>query len=222
MGIGIDVPNAGLHLKGAGYPGSFMFIESSTGQDAGIRLYEGTTAQWHIFNNSAAGGLQIYNSGASTAIFAKQSNSYVGIRTTNPTYALHVNGDAAKTNGSTAWIISSDKRLKDIHGTYENGLYEILALQTIRYNYKKDNPRQLPSEIEQVGFIAQDVQKIFPEAVNVQEDGYLDFNIHSINVAMVNAVKDLNEENVQLKKKVDELEKRLQKLESFFQASASK
>ncbi|QGY45032.1 hypothetical protein GM418_15530 [Maribellus comscasis] len=222
VGIGTDTPDAGLHLKGTGYPASFMYIESSTGQDAGIRLYEGTEAKWHLFNNSAAGGLQIYNSDASTAIFAKQSNSYVGIRTTSPAYALHVNGDAAKTSGTTAWIISSDKRLKDIHGTYDKGLAAILELQPICYNYKKDNPRQLPSNKEQVGFVAQEVQKVFPEAVSQREDGYLDFNIHSINVAMVNAVKELNEENNQLKKQVENLENRLERMESLIGLSASK
>ena len=58
--------------------------------------------------------------------------------------------------------------------------------------------------------------------MNQKEDGYLDFNIHSINVAMVNAVKDLNEENIQLKKKVEDLGNRLERLESYFVVTASK
>ncbi len=169
------VPAAGLELKGSGFPDSFVYIESDAGQDAGLRLYEGATAKWHIFNSSTQGGLMIYNSEATPAIFAKQSNSYVGIGTTNPTYPLHVNGDAAKTSGTTAWVISSDRRLKNILGNYEKGLDEITALQPIKFKYKEDNPRNLPTNTELVGFIAQDVQKVFPEAVNQGEDGYLDF-----------------------------------------------
>ena len=38
---------------------------------------------------------------------------------------------------------------------------------------------------------------------------------------MVNAVKDLNDENNQLKKKIEDLESRLEKLESYFELRAS-
>jgi len=36
-------------------------------------------------------------------------------------------------------------------------------------------------------------------AVSEAEDGYLDFNIHAINVALVNAIKELKAENDNLK-----------------------
>lgn len=222
VGIGTTTPSAGLHLYGAGFPSSFMYLEANAGQDAGFRLYEGTTAKWHIFNNSSAGGLQIYNSASKTAIFAKQSNSYVGIGTTSPTQALHVVGNAYKTEGGTSWATSSDIRLKNLLGDYTKGLNEIVALQPVRYRYKKDNPRQLNSEMEQVGFVAQEVQKIFPEAVTEGEDGYLDFNIHPINIAFVNAIKELKTENEQLVTKVKDLESRLKKLEFILGESASK
>lgn len=222
IGMGTLIPAAGLHLKGTGYPSAFMYLEANSGQDAGFRLYESTTAKWHIFNNATAGGLHIYNSANKTAIFAKQSNSYVGIGTTNPTQALHVVGNAYKTSGGTSWATSSDIRLKNILGDYSKGLKEITALEPVSYIYKKDNPRQLDSDIEQVGFVAQEVQKIFPEAVTEGEDGYLDFNIHPINIAFVNAIKELKTENEQLTSKVKNLETRLAELESFVKAIASK
>lgn len=222
IGIGTINPQARLHLAGDGFPGSFMFLEAPSGQDAGFRLYEGLSAKWHIFNNASAGGLQIYNNAGKTAIFAKQSNSYVGIGTTNPTQALHVVGNAYKTEGGTSWATSSDIRLKNLLGNYEKGLAEISALQPVKYVYKKDNPRQLNSTEVQVGFVAQEVQKIFPEAVSEGEDGYLDFNIHPINVAFVNAIKELKTENDRLKSKVSNLESRLAELESLVKATASK
>jgi hypothetical protein len=130
-GIGIDIPQAGLHVQGYRFPDSFMFIEASVGNDAGIRLYDGETAKWHIFNNVASGGLQIYNTEGNTAIFAKQTNSFVGLGTTNPTQKLHVVGNAYKTEGGTSWATSSDLRLKTVLGDYEKGLNEITALQPV-------------------------------------------------------------------------------------------
>lgn len=130
----------------------------------------------------------------------------VTIKATNvPGYDLVVNGTAAKTGGGS-WSNLSDIRLKNVLGNFTKGLNEIMALQPIRFTYKDGNPRQLSSEEEQVGFIAQEVQKIFPEAVNQCADGYLDFNIHTVNVALVNAVKELKAENELLKERLKKLE----------------
>jgi hypothetical protein len=204
IGIGTEAPSAGLHLKGTGFPESFIFLEAATGNDAGFRIYEGAVAKWHIYNISGADGLHICNSAFTTAIFAKQSNSFVGINTTNPNYNLDVNGTAGKTGGGS-WSNSSDIRLKNVMGNYNKGLNEIAALQPILFKYKEGNARNLPSNTEQIGFVAQDVKKVFPEAVTEAEDGYLDFNMHAINVALVNAVKELKAENDQLKTESDKL-----------------
>ncbi|MEE4285670.1 MAG: tail fiber domain-containing protein, partial [Mariniphaga sp.] len=220
VGIGEYEPQAGLHLKGASFPNSFMYIQSDAGQDAGIRFYEGTTVKWHIFNNSALAGLQIYNNSGNNAIFCKQSNSFVGLGTTSPIQKLHVVGQACKTEGGTAWAVSSDLRLKTVLGDYQKGLNEIIALQPVRFRYLENNPRHLSSDIEQVGFVAQDVQEIFPEAVSEAEDGYLDFNIHAINIALVNAIKELKAENDRLKTENREQNSRIERLESLFSAHA--
>jgi hypothetical protein len=135
------------------------------------------------------------------------TNSYTG-------YLLTVNGTAAKP-GSTAWTTWSDSRLKDIQGNYEKGLKEIILLQPVKYNYKKDNACKLPYDINYVGFVAQDVQKVFPEAIAEGKDGYLTLDVNSINIALVNAVKELKTEN-------DKLKERLTKLEKLMEANGMK
>jgi len=64
----------------------------------------------------------------------------------------------------------------------------------------------LPSDKEYVGFIAQDVLKIFPEAINETPSGFLEFDMHSVNVAMINAIKELKAENDQLRSRLEKLE----------------
>jgi hypothetical protein len=107
-------------------------------------------------------------------------------------------------------------------GNYNKGLQEISGLQPVRYVYKEGNPRNLPSGEEQVGFVAQDVQKVFPEAVSEADDGYLNFNFHAISVAMVNAIKELNEKVGKLENENGQLKTRLEKIESIIEASTQK
>jgi hypothetical protein len=148
-------------------------------------------------------------------------NGCVGIGVDAPTYTLAVSGTAAKTGGGS-WSNLSDRRLKDIQGEYSKGLNEIVALHPVLFTYKKNNPLQLNSDDQQIGFVAQEVQTIFPEAVSENSSGYLDFNMHSVNVALVNAVKELKAENDRLKIENEEIIKRLTKLEASIGISAMK
>ncbi len=92
VGIRTINPSAGLHLKGTGHPSSFMYLESSNNEDTGFRLYEGTTVKWHLFNESAAGGLSLRNNAYSSVLFAKQGTGDIGIGTRTPQAKLDVAG----------------------------------------------------------------------------------------------------------------------------------
>ena len=111
---------------------------------------------------------------------------------------MHVVGTAGLSSG-TAWTLASDLRLKDVEGDYEYGLAEVKKLHTIRFKYKKDNALNLPIDQEHTGFIAQEVQQIIPDAVSTRDDGYLELNVDPIHWAVVNAIKELAEENELLK-----------------------
>lgn len=137
---------------------------------------------------------------------------FIGATAADPgSYLLVVNGTAAKPGGGS-WSTYSDKRLKDIHGNYNSGLKEIIQLQPIIYSYKKDNPKNLPSDKNYVGFVAQDVQNVFPEAVTEETDGYLSLDMNSIDIAVINALKELNAENDKLKAENQELKDNIKEI----------
>lgn len=124
--------------------------------------------------------------------------------------------------GTNTWTIVSDERLKTISGSYNKGLAEILKLNTITYKYKNVGEKKFDEKVLetiQIGFSAQEVQKIFPEAVGVDSDGYLNLNIHAILVAYVNAIKELDAKNKEQEKINNDLKMRIEKLEALLEKS---
>jgi hypothetical protein len=129
----------------------------------------------------------------------------VGIGTTAPTELLSVNGTASKPGGGS-WAVFSDERLKTIKGNFNSGLKAVMQLQPIRYQYKPKNIFGLKSETENVGFGAQSLQKVIPEAVTKNSEGYLMVNNDPILWTMLNAIKEQQKEIAALKGQVRKLQ----------------
>jgi hypothetical protein len=179
-------------------------------------------------NQGTPGLLNITTPGDVDLVTFDFNNYRVGIKTTTPGYDLEVVGTAGLSTGS-AWTNTSDSRLKDIHGDYIRGIEEIMKLRPVLFNYKEGNPRRLPSKEEYIGFIAQDVQPVFPEAVAKGADGFLNFNMHAVNVAMVNAIQQqqreiesVKSENQQLRLELQSLKEKLEQIESSLAKGGSK
>ena len=106
--------------------------------------------------------------------------------------------------------VYSDRRMKNVGKAFVSGLDAIKKLEVFNYTYKKDK-----SKTPHVGVIAQDLQKIFPNAVTKGEDGFLRIRMEEMFYALVNAVKELdekieklqNQEVATLKNRVAQLEK---------------
>ena len=117
----------------------------------------------------------------------------------------------------------SDRRLKYVGKDNNDGLAKIKQLKVFNYVYKKDT-----TKTPHVGVIAQDLQKVFPNAVKKGTDGFLTIRMEDMFYAVINAIKELdakitalqkeNQELKQLVKQVQEdnkrLDQRLQKLEA--------
>ena len=102
----------------------------------------------------------------------------------------------------------SDIRLKNVSGDNTAGLKEINALEVKNYTFKNDKEKT-----QHVGVIAQQLQKIFPNAVTKDKDGYLRIRTEDIFYAMVNSIKDLFKQLQDLTAKITGLDSRLTELE---------
>jgi hypothetical protein len=128
-----------------------------------------------------------------------QSGVSVGIGTTIPDNLLTVNGTADKPGGGS-WGTYSDGRLKTINGSFDSGLNQVLKLHPIRYRYKPDNALSIRDTDEHIGVVAQEVQRVIPEAVTENGKGYLLVNNDPIIWSMVNAIKEQQREIEQQQK----------------------
>jgi len=134
----------------------------------------------------------------------------VGIGTTSPDQKLTVNGGASKPGGGS-WLVFSDERLKNIKGRFNSGLKAVMQLQPIRYEYKPNNSMGITTSGEYIGFGAQHVQKVIPQAVSENDQGYLMVNNDPIVWAMLNAIKEQQQEIMQLKREVRQLRRSAQR-----------
>jgi hypothetical protein len=130
----------------------------------------------------------------------------VGIGTTAPTDTLSVNGTASKSAGGTSWAVFSDERLKNINGRFNTGLKALMQLQPIRFQYKPGNVLGLKSDTENIGFGAQSLRKVIPEAVTQNSNGYLMVNSDPILWTMLNAIKEQQKEIAELKGQIRRLQ----------------
>ena len=91
MGIGTTSPGSKLHVTGAGYPESFLYLDTDDiSQDAGIRFYENGELKGHLFHDASETAIRSYYHGCDRHQFVLKNNGNVGIGTGSPQDLLHV------------------------------------------------------------------------------------------------------------------------------------
>jgi hypothetical protein len=149
----------------------------------------------------------------------------MGINTFTPSHVLHVNGVARSTQST--WATSSDRRAKhqitDLHGSLDR----IAKLRPVQFAYTPEYTAGRPGfEGQFTGFIAQEVEPLFPDMVETvheiigerEVDDFRVLNIGGLTPHLVSALKELRRELQEQKKQstiqIEQLTRKNASLES--------
>lgn len=113
----------------------------------------------------------------------------VGIGTNAPSYKLHVNGSVA---GVGAYNALSDRKFKKDVAPLDDGLEKILQMRGVSFHWRQDEfPQYDFNKGNDIGFIAQEVEQVFPEAVSTDSQGTKSVAYSKIVAPLVESVKAL-------------------------------
>ena len=201
IGIGTGSPARSVSIHATTNP-ILQLTNNAAGTTANDGLQVVQDGLNSFIENQEAGNMFLRTSATDRITILAGGN--VGIGTGAPTDLLSVNGNASKPGGGT-WAVFSDERLKNIKGPFNSGLNAVLQLQPLRYEYKPQNGLGIKLGGQHIGFGAQAVQRVIPEAVSQTENGYFVVNNDPIIWAMLNAIKEQQAEIQKLKTEVRRL-----------------
>lgn len=195
--------------------GSYFRSASSNGQT--LTLYYPSSSQVPVNSGSVEVSLikGLQNAGVnkrltvfsgSSAVSSSQglildTNNNLGIGVNESSdlplsYKLMVSG-SIKASGTV--IQGSDSRLKEDIYPIDNALSRIENIDGVYFTYKDSGEKS-------IGVIAQDIQKILPEVVSEDNNGYLGVNYSGIVPVLIEAVREQNSIIKDLEDRISDLE----------------
>ena len=169
----------------------------------------GSTTDWFIDQygtTSSDARFRIFSSSELNGLVIKE-NGFVGLGNSDPTVRLQVNGDII----ANSIAGSSDIRFKTNIRTVENALEKVKALRGVYFNWnQKAFPNKDFSNKAELGFIAQEVEKVLPEVVikDKTPDEYRSVKYDKVVALLVEAIKEQQSQIDSLTIQVNKLNKK--------------
>jgi len=178
-----------------GHSNSSIGIQGVSGGNDGVygSSSSGNGVEGNVSNISA--GVAGVNRGTGPGIYGEnQSGGFAG----------DFVGDGVYTG---SWSKASDSRFKKDVAPLEGALPGTLMLRGVTFDWRREEfPERGFHERRDLGFIAQEVEAVYPELVVTGPDGYKSVDYAKVTPILVEAIKSQQ-------RKIDELERRLERLE---------
>ncbi|MBW1898139.1 MAG: tail fiber domain-containing protein [Deltaproteobacteria bacterium] len=109
---------------------------------------------------------------------------------------------------SGTWTQSSDERFKKNIEPLRNSIDKIEQLNGVSYELRKEEfPEKNFSNRKQIGLIAQDVEKVLPELVRTDSEGYKSVAYQNMVPVLIEAIKEQQDEIEDLNNRIIKLER---------------
>ena len=220
--------SSGIRLKSTG---TFVVLDiDAANGDSALRFAANGVNQWNVRNRPADNFFEIFElGGGGSRVVIEDGTGRVIVEAGTGTERLTVEGNiriGTGTNGcvldadgtAIAGVCSSDLRFKKDVTPFVPTLERFSGLKPVHYFWRASEFADKRFGTRQsYGLIAQDVQQVFPDLVQTDEQGYLAVNYSKLPLLTIQAVNELNDA---LKVQNAALEARLSALEAAIKALA--
>ena len=155
-----------------------MFSTNNTNRltiSSGGKVGIGTDSPSEMLHIKSASSSEVRLEGAGHSWYIRAYNDNYNVYSPSGRQAVSYlnNGDVRNYNNSTTWQTSSDVRVKENINTISDATSKVLALNPVIYDYKQEfaekNNWDNDKKINNVGFIAQEFESVFPKYVSTNE-----------------------------------------------------
>lgn len=205
VGIGSDAP--GFPLNFASTTGDKIALWGNTGNHYGFGI-QGGLLQIHTDGAASDVAFGYGTSAAFTETMRIKGNGNVGIGTNAPSQKLHVIGNIL----ATGTITPSDMRYKQNIQPLFNPIQKLQQLHGVTYNMNQQAfPEWQFDNSTQIGLIAQEVEKVFPELVKTidPKNGYKGVDYVKLIPVLIEAVKEQQQQIEQQGEQITTLQQQL-------------
>jgi hypothetical protein len=205
VGIGTTTPGYLLDVAGQ------IRLRGDPSAPAGLWLYQtGTLNKDLAFIGmiDKYAGLIVPGYIIPTGLMMDISTANVGIGSAPNANKLYVNGNIVATGTITP--APSDMQFKTNVTPLTDVLNKIESIHGVRFQWNELFEKIVghPSSGDEIGLVAQDVEKVFPELVHTwHDDGYKAIDYDRFTAVLVEAVKELKAKNEALEQRIEALEK---------------
>ncbi len=180
-------------------------VYGGSGNDSALIV--GSTGNVGVGTSSPEAKLDVTDTGTTTsAIIVPRAANFTGT-TVNGMIRYNTTSTLFEFRQNGAWVnytTVSDARLKTNVQPVTQGLELVNQLNPVFYDWDRSNPKATSFEDKhQVGFIAQEVEKVLPEVVNQGEDSYRSLEYGKMVAVAIAAIKELYLKLIGMQSEVD-------------------
>ncbi|MFA7255745.1 MAG: tail fiber domain-containing protein [Candidatus Omnitrophota bacterium] len=136
----------------------------------------------------------------------------VGIITLTPGAKLDISGGNGRVGSGYNWLRTSDARLKKNITPLNGSLEKVTAVRGVRFDLIEEDT-STPGKGRYIGFIAQELEKEFPELVVTDKKGLKAVAYDKMTAVLVEAVKEQERKIQKRQQQIDFLKKEVEKLQ---------